>query len=405
MVQTRYFFLAVAFLLITACSGSGSSNDRAGVLDSMQAQLDSDWSAYASGKPGFGGGVAMQILSPAGEFFLTTGMGNAVKNYSRFRSASTTKTFTAAAIMLLHQQGLIDIHDCITDAIPGTSEPYVPDTADYNIPYKDQITIKMLLMHWGGVFDVANSNIPEEKGPPYGGKNYIDYVKEGDPYHQFTFDELLGIVAQYQLSDSAPGVKYHYSNTGYSLLGKIIERVSGVNYNDFIRDEFIFINGLFDTSLVVNSHQIALPSPFVPGYYYTGDSPLVDVTEDNLTANVAEGNLITTPYDLALWCRMLLSGEAGLTKDTVEMMKQAALPQKEGSSVLYGLGLEYVPGLGWGHGGAHQGYLTDMYHNTDTGITTLMFTNVWNITDGKNSLSVQALYMRDMSKRITDLLN
>ncbi len=404
MEKTWYILFSAILLLGTACSSS-SGNDSTGLQAVMQAQLDADWSAYSSGKPGFGGGIALQILSSKGEYFLTTAMGADVKNYSRFRSASTTKTFTAAAIMLLYQQGLLDIDDYITDVIPGTANPYIPDTADYDIPYKDQITIKMLLMHWGGVFDVANSNIPEEKGPPYGGKNYIDFVKEGDPYHQFRFDELLGIVAAYQLSDSAPGVKYHYSNTGYSLLGKIIERISGLNYNDFIRDEFIFPNSLFDTSLVVNSYQIALPSPFVPGYYYTGDSPLVDVTEDNLTANVAEGNLITTPYDLALWCRRLLSGKAGLTQDTVEIMKQAALPQKESSPVLYGLGLEYIPGLGWGHGGAHQGYLTDMYHNTDTGITTLMFTNVWNITDGKNSLSVQALYMRDMSKRITDLLS
>jgi D-alanyl-D-alanine carboxypeptidase len=402
--EVKYLFIAAMILLGTACSSS-SGNNAVSLESAMHTQLNADWSAYASGKPGFGGGIALQLMSYKGDFFLTTGMGADVKNYYRFRSASTTKTFTAAAIMLLYQQGLLDIDDYITDVIPGTSNPYIPDTADYDIPYKHQITIKMLLMHWGGVFDVANSNIPEDKGPPYGGKNYIDYVKEGDPYHQFTFDELLGIVAQYQLSDSAPGMKYHYSNTGYSLLGKIIERVSGVNYNDFIRDEFIFPNSLFDTSLVVNSHQIALPLPFVPGYFYTGASPLVDVTEDNLTANVAEGNLITTPYDLALWCRRLLSGEAGLTEDTVEIMKQAALPQKEGSQVLYGLGLEYVPGLGWGHGGAHQGYLTDMYHNTDTGITTLMFTNVWNITEDKNSLSVQALYMRDMSKRITDLLN
>ncbi len=404
MYQTRYLLYVAILILISACSNSSGNSD-VNLQDSMQSTLDSAWGAYSNGKPGFGGGVAMQILSPGGDYFLSTAMGNNVKNYYRFRSASTTKTFTAAAIMLLYQQGLLDIDDYITDDIPGTSNPYIPDTVDYDIPYKHQITIKMLLMHWGGVFDVANSNIPEDKGPPFGGKNYIDYVKEGDPYHQFTFDELLGIVAQYQLSDSAPGLKYHYSNTGYSLLGKIIERVSGVNYNDFIRDEFIFGNGLSDTSLVVNSHQNALPSPFVPGYFYTGASPLVDVTEDNLTANIAEGNLITTPYDLALWCRRLLSGEAGLTEDTVEIMKQAALPQKEGSSVLYGLGLEYVPGLGWGHGGAHQGYLTDMYHNTDTGITTLMFTNVWNITDGKNSLTIQALYMREMSASITALLN
>lgn len=403
-MKFKYILVAALIFMVPAC---GSSGDGGYVppANLMQARLDADWRAYSSGKPGFGGGIAIQILSAKGDHFLKSALGPDVKNYYRFRSASTTKTFTAAAIMLLHQRGKLNIDDYITDNIPGTTAPYVPDSPAYDIPYKNQITIKMLLMHRAGVFDVANTSIPDETGPPYGGKFYIDEVKESQPHHQFTFDELVGIVAAYHLSDSAPGLKYQYSNTGYSLLGKIVERVSGVNYNDFVRDELIFPNGLVNTSLVVNSCQVALPSPFVPGYYYIGTAPLIDVTEDNLTANIAEGNIITTPHDLALWCRKLLAGEAGLSADTVKLMTDSALPQKEGSVTLYGLGLEYVPGLGWGHSGAHQGYLTDMYHNTDTGITTVMFTNVWDVTDGKNSLIAEVLYMRDMSARITALIS
>ncbi len=398
-MKIRYILAAVILLLNFACSDSNCNNPLYG---SMQQILDSGWEDYSSDRPGFGGGLAMQILSPGCDCFLSTAMGD-VRDYSSFRCASTTKTFTAAAVMLLHQQGLLDIHDSITENIPGTSDPYVPDSPEYDIPFKGQITIKLLLMHRAGVFDLANSDIPEDKGPPYGGKNYIDYVKDSDPYHPFTFDELLGVVATYQLFEFEPGVRYGYSNTGYSLLGKIIEQVSGVSYNDFIMDELIVPNGLIDTFPLSDSHQTTLPAPFVPGYMYTGDA-LTDVTEDNLTANIAEGNVITTPYDLALWCKKLMTGEAGLTTETVNMMMEAAEPQAEGSERLYGLGLEYVPSLGWGHNGAHPGYLTDMYYDPEKEASRVMFANVWNVADEITSLKAQALAMRSMNEKITALL-
>jgi D-alanyl-D-alanine carboxypeptidase len=386
-------------LFTTSCSDSGRHTP---LQHSMQQILQTDWRDYASDKPGFGGGLAMQIRSPGCDCFIHTAMGDA-QDYSRFRCASTTKTFTAAAIMLLHQQGFLDIDDSITALIPGSGEPYVPDIPEYDIPYKPRITIRMLLMHRAGVFDVANTDIPEDKGPPYGGKNYIDQVKNSDPYHQFTFDELLGVVAAYQLSDSAPGVRYQYSNTGYTLLGKIIEQVSGLSYNDFILNELILPNGLIDTFPVKNAHQTTLPWPFVPGYVYTGDA-LIDVTEDNLTANIAEGNLVTTPYDLALWCEKLMTGEAGLTTATVNLMMAAAEPKEEGSTSLYGLGLEYIPSLGWGHSGAHQGYLTNMYYDFEKEASCVSFANVWNVSDGLASLEAQAVFMHQTSKKVTALL-
>jgi len=398
-MKIRHILAAACLLFMTACGDSDWNNPLYG---SMQRILHSGWEEYSNDKPGFDGGLAMQILSPGCDCFLSTAMGD-VRDYSSFRCASTTKTFTAAAVMLLHQQGLLDIHDSITEYIPGASVPYVPDSPEYDIPYKERITIKMLLMHRAGVFDLANSNIPEDRGLPYGGKNYIDYVKDNDFYHQFTFDELLGVVAEYQLFEFEPGVRYGYSNTGYSLLGKIIEQVSGLSYNDFIMEELIVPNGLIDTFPVSDSHQTTLPHPFVPGYMYTGDR-VIDVTEDNLTANIAEGNVVTTPYDLALWCKKLMTGEAGLKTETVNMMMEAAEPQAEDSQRLYGLGLEYHPSLGWGHNGAHQGYLTDMYYDIEKEASRVMVANVWNVTDGITSLSAQALTMRSINEEITALL-
>ena len=70
-----------------------------------------------------------------------------VDQNTHFRIASNTKTFTSAAIMLLNQQGLLNIDDTIVSNIPGTANPYVPATAQYDIPNKASITIRRLSSH------------------------------------------------------------------------------------------------------------------------------------------------------------------------------------------------------------------------------------------------------------------
>ena len=226
----RFALIMTLGLVWTACSSS--------IQTDLNNLLAEKWTAYGSGKPNFGGGLAMYIISPQRNYYASTNMPNGTED-THFRGASTTKTFTAAAIMLLHQQGKLSIYDLITANIPGTSDPYIPDTADYNIPNKDRITIQMLLNHRAGVFDVANEAIPDDKPVDYHGQNYIQYVLSSDPTHTFTFDELVGVVATNDLSYFAPDTGYHYSDTGYSMLSKIIERISGQRYDQFLHDNFI----------------------------------------------------------------------------------------------------------------------------------------------------------------------
>lgn len=85
--------------------------------------LAAKWSSYGAGKTGFGGGLALYIVSPKGNFYAETNLPGTTK-YTHFRAASTTKTYTASAIMLLAQQGKININDYLTDNIPGSTEPY-----------------------------------------------------------------------------------------------------------------------------------------------------------------------------------------------------------------------------------------------------------------------------------------
>lgn len=342
--------------------------------------ITTEWQNYTSDKPNFSAGVAMQIISRRGNYFISTGMGD-IDNNIHFRPASVSKTFTSAAVMLLNQQGKLNITDKIVDKIPGKDISYVPETADYNIPYKKDITIRELLMHRAGVYDIDNSDVPVP------GKDYISYIEKTDPNHTFTFDELVGVDAKYHLSFFAPGQDYHYSDTGYSLLGKIIERVSGKSYADFIREAFLVPNGLNDTTVVYNGSDDGLPSPFARGFEWT-DGKLTDVTKSNMSSHVAEGSVVTTPQDLAAWAERLYTGQAGLTEETVRMMMDACTSagNMTESNVGYGYGI-MCSKSGFGHSGAHPGYLTNMVYNSETGVAYVIFTNGWNTQSfGKGTL-------------------
>ena len=214
-----------------------------------QSELESmardQWEAYGSAYADWQGGLAIRISSPQGDYFVQTGFDQPASPDTHFRGASTTKTFTAAAIMLLQQQGLLDIDDFVTDDIPGTGQAYLPDSSEYDIPFKSRITIRQLLQHRAGVFDVTNSDIPDSVDAPYAGMRYRNYVSEvlGDPYHSYTFDELTGVVADNGLYYFEPDAGFHYSNTGYGLLGKIIERISGLTYAEFVGQNLLEPNG------------------------------------------------------------------------------------------------------------------------------------------------------------------
>jgi D-alanyl-D-alanine carboxypeptidase len=240
-------------------------------------------------------------------------------------------------------------------------------------------------MHRAGVFDVANNKLPDTVPPPYGGKNYIDYVLEQDANHQFTFDELVRVNAAYGLG-KAPGLSYEYSNTGYSILGKIVERVSGKTYGAFVTDELMTPNQLWRSSLPSSGLDQTLPASYVEGYIWDGTA-LANVTKSNMSANVAEGNVITTPAELSFWVYRLLRGEAGgLNKATVEMMK-SGLPST--GDATYGLGIVYSPKLGYGHTGAHAGYLTLMFYLPEKDVSYVLYANVWDLSDGMTSLGKQ----------------
>lgn len=395
--QSRLIFLAAFLVLLAAGCGHGPDSEL-DIKDRIRSILDQEWLMFQD-RHGFSeGGLVIYLMTPEDDLSASTGMEKEAVENVFFRGASTTKTFTAASIMLMHQQGLVNIDDFITDSIPGTVMPYLPDTPEYQVPHKNRITIRHLLEHRAGVFDVSNDPVPEGVEAPYAGMHYIDYVKYelGRENHTFTFDELAGVAARHGLSYWEPGSGFHYSNTGYSMLGKIIERVSSMDYGWYVQETFTRPLGLDNTRFPHLGTDTHLPSPYARGFtLYQGQ--IHETTLDNMSPHVAEGNVITTPRDLAGWIRLLLSGKAGLELEAIEMMMDVR-PTDEFHDV-YGLGITRTEGVGYGHNGGHAGYLTVMRYNPEDEVSVVLFSSALAAED----LFGQLDFMLDVVRKIREV--
>lgn len=370
VVSAIAVFVSIASVFLLGGCGNGGTPDH-GV--SLQHMVNQKWSEYGQGigHPQTGG-AALYISSPAGDYFAAANMDKAGPDI-HFRAASNTKTFTAAAIMLLYQRGQLNIGDLIITKIPGKDMPYVPDSPSYAIPHKDSITIRQLLSHRSGVFDITNDTIPENAPCQYAGKDYLDLQA---PNHQYTFDELVGVVAECQTAYWEPSKnKYHYSNIGYDLLGKIIERVSGMTYSDFITENLIRPNNLTKTSSPHLAFEVRMPEPFAVGYNLH-DGVVQMFEKDNMSGTVAEGNIISTPADLSRWIKHLISGTAGIEEKYVDMMTDCT--PEAGATSCYGLGIEWREGLGYGHTGAHNGFLSIMSYDPVKDVSAVAFFSLLN---------------------------
>ncbi len=356
---------ALLLVLLISCGSDRTADDV--VQPRLNEMLATGYSAYKSANnlPD-GAGALVYLKSPHGVWLATAGLPPGVTENHHYRVASVTKTFTAAAIMLLDQQGKLRIDDVVTATAPGGTITYLPESPNYAIPFKNRITIRQLLSHRAGVFDITNDPVPSSSGAPYAGKYYPQYVFEdiNEPDHQFTFDELAGVVAANSLSYWEPGADYHYSNTGYTLLAVIIERISGKSYDRFVTENFITPMGLASTSLPWNANDRAIPSPYLKGYSNMGTG-FSETTQDNMSANIAEGNIIGTPADMARWIRTLLRGEGPLNKDQTARMTTPPAGTTQG----YALGIQSYEDIGLGHTGAHKGFMNLVAYNPRDDLT------------------------------------
>ena len=195
---------------------------RAPAAGTLAARLDSVASAYA--RRGELSGVV--LVADHGAVVYEHAFGDANREWhvpntvaTRFRIASTTKQFTAALVLRLVEQGKLRLDAHIADYLP-----------DYPRPQGQQVTLEQLLTHSSGLPDYP----------------HLPRFYEDQAARSHTTPELLALFDSLPL-EFTPGSKWSYSNSGYVVLGAIIERVTGTTYAKALRELLLTPLGLGDT--------------------------------------------------------------------------------------------------------------------------------------------------------------
>lgn len=242
-----------------------------------------------------------------------------------FRLGSITKQFTSAGIMMLKEEGKLEIDDPITKFLP-----------DY--PTNGHtITIRHLLTHTSGI--KSYTSMPD----------FMKLMRT-----DLTVDEMMDVFKNEPM-DFAPGEKYLYNNSAYFLLGVIIEKLSGQTYEEFLQER-IFTPLDMDRAYYGNHNRI-IPDR-VTGYS-KGDNGFINSNYISMSLPYAAGSLISSVDDLLKWNKALFAGEVVSRESLNEMIEPFTLNNGEISTYGFGLGIGSIKGRQLiAHSGGINGFVT-----------------------------------------------
>jgi|DewCreStandDraft_5_1066085.scaffolds.fasta_scaffold00029_124 CubicO group peptidase (beta-lactamase class C family) len=273
---------------------------------------------------------------------------------TKFRLGSITKQFTAMAILLLEERGRLKVHDPICTYVPNCPEAW------------REITIHHLLTHTSGIPnftnfpDYAKTQCLPEPSPP------------ASTLERFRDKPL----------DFPPGERMSYSNSGYIVLGYILEKVAGESYEAFLRKNIFeplkMVNTGYDTNRQILKHRAS-------GYTWQGDA-LINAAYIDMTIPHAAGALYSTVEDLYLWDQALYT-ERLVSKTSLEKM---FTPFKDdyayGWIVTTHLGRKVI-----GHGGRINGFSTFLARYPDDKVLVVVLSNLESAPSGRIARDLAAI--------------
>lgn len=259
-----------------------------------------------------------------------------------YEIGSNTKQFTSAAIMKLVEQGRVKLDDDLSK--------YVPEFPLHG----RHVSIRQLLTHTSGIHDYTSS--------PEWPKTWGQVLSP---------DAIIKFVAA-DTFDFAPGTAYRYDNTGYVLLGMVIEKASGQKYAKYIDAQFFKPLGLRETSYCPSRTS----DPAFALGYTKGPNGIERAQFLDLSHPFAAGALCSSVGDFAKWQRALASGRAVSPASYALMSTADTL--NNGRRINYGFGL--VPGTFAGHAtvshtGGIPGFATAAAYVADDSLSIVVFTN------------------------------
>jgi D-alanyl-D-alanine carboxypeptidase len=283
-----------------------------------------------------------------------------------FPLASVTKQFTAAAIMLLVEDGRIGLDDRIGECVPGLPESW------------NGITVRHLLTHTSGIKDYLNTN---------------ELHLPSQSCEDFTPGEIVSAVAKLPLN-FPPGERWSYSNTGYVLLGMIIQKVTGKSFGEFLSQR------IFTPLSMTRTRRRSLIDliPDRADTYDFGEGGLRHAIYLNPTLwDNPDGGIVSTVVDMAKW-DAALSTERILKRSSLELMWSPA-KLSGGDTTTYGFGWQIWTLRGHRliyHGGGRPGASAFIVRYIDDNLTVIALCNSGNTWLGPLTWSVAGFYNPDL---------
>jgi len=240
-----------------------------------------------------------------------------------YHIASVGKLFTAALVLMLSERGQLSIDDPIHKYLsPGILQGlFIYQGSDYS----QQVTIRHLLGHTAGIADYFED--PTASGIPF-----TQGIIENPGVH-WTPQALIDFTRQQQKAVGRPGERFHYSDSGYILLGMIIEHVSGKSFDKNLEDEFFRPLEMRDSSLMFYSQPANQPKKELQPTWFNG----VEISRfESLSCDWSGGGILSTSEDLLKFNRAQHSGRL-IQPGTLAEMQRCSNRFRPG--IYYGLGM------------------------------------------------------------------
>ncbi len=273
------------------------------------------------------------------------------------RVGSTVKMYTATVILKLMEEGKLSLDDKISDYLKGD--------VIHKIENADKATIRQLLQHTSGIYNYIQ-NLRFQTA------SLNNLIKEWKP------EELLGY-AYNQNAYFKPGEDVRYSNTGYILLGMLIEKIEGKPFYKTLEEKLFVPLDLKMTKFAAEDH---IPHGIARGYIdlYSNLQVIESTYYSGWDYYTADGGLISNPYDMIKFYQALINGKI-IKSNTLNEMFKWKLPKEHDNSffpISYGLGIFKIE-TNWGtaymHSGDAIGYYANMLYFIDDGTTIVYAAN------------------------------
>lgn len=276
---------------------------------------------------------------------------------TNFRLASVTKQFTAAAILLLREDGKLSLDDRVRKWFPSLPAAI------------DSVTIQHLLTHTSGIID------------------YEDIIPKGTTKQVHDAD-VLHLLESQDSTYFRPGSKYQYSNSGYSLLALIVERASGKKFPAFLHDRIFAPLGMNNT--VAYEEGISTVSNRAFGYTRK-DSAWVRRDQSLTSAVLGDGGIYSSIDDLTRWDAALY--DSRLLSDESRRLAFSPHTDTDKPDIKYGFGWRITGETLW-HSGETSGFRNVIVRNPARHLTVVVLTNRDNPAPYETALAIANVFTK-----------